>query len=125
MTFMHFVKLLDEHNELVREYGFEMHDNMRYFQDKFKFSCYLHSFDFRVTFTVINIELKLVWDVEVNFADEVLCENYVKVRARMGCVNESAVKKCTDGCPQGFAGLKVFASNVKHYMNSLKHSAKN
>lgn len=83
------------------------------------------SFDFRVTFTVINIELKLVWDVEVNFADEVLCENYVKVRARVGCVNERAVKKCIDGCPQGFAAFKVFASNVKDYMNSLKRSAKN
>lgn len=30
MTFRHAVKLHDEHDALVREYGFEMHEDMRY-----------------------------------------------------------------------------------------------
>lgn len=74
---------------------------------------------------MINIDLMLVWDIEVNFANEVLNEESVKVEARLGAVNEKAVKKCINGCPQGFAAFTPFTSNVKSYMNSLKRNVKN
>lgn len=79
----------------------------------------------RATFILIDTELKLVWVVEVNFADEILSEESVKVRALLGSVDERTVKKCFNGCPQGFAAFLPFARNVKSYINSLKLSLRN
>lgn len=66
----------------------------------------------------------LAWDVEVNFTDEHLNEDSVKVSARVGTVNERAVKKCINGCPQGFSAFRPFITNIKNYMSSLKRPLK-
>lgn len=79
----------------------------------------------RVTFTIISKEQKIVWDVEVNFAHELLNEDSVKVRAVLGNVNERTVKKCIKGCPQGFAVFTSFATNIKNYVNSLRRPVNN
>lgn len=73
---------------------------------------------------MINKELMLIWDVEASFADDNLNEESIKVHARLGNVNERAVKKCVKECPPGFPSLTAFAGNIRDYMNSLKRSAK-
>lgn len=125
LTVCDFTKLFEEYEQLVKNYGFTMHDDMRLvFQIKsFVCACILFIF-YRVTFTVINKELMLVWDVEVNYADEQLSENSVKVCARLGNVNERAVKRCVQECPQGFTAFTSFALNIKNYMGNLKRNVK-
>lgn len=66
----------------------------------------------------------LIWKVEVNLTDEILTEDSIRVEAQLGAVNERAVRKCLNGCPQGFAAFAPFASNIRAYMNSLKRPLK-
>lgn len=66
------------------------------------------------------MELEVIWEVKVNFLDTPLSEDSVEAKAKLGYVNEKAVKRCINGCPQGFAVFNPFIANIKSYMSTLK-----
>lgn len=76
---------------------------------------------YRARIKFFDLYLAVAFEVTLNINNlENISRDDVSVNVLVGEVDENAIKKLLDGCPQGIQVLRTFIVNVEGYIKFLK-----